>query len=149
MNVVDLKKRRMINIEIHEGQSNVFEVTRAVGNYSHVNLYKRFSPAGGQKNDISSHHRQERMDQLAAPRSFMDVARILGDNQDGYNAVGENYYPIHDPKRTITTLVLDSATGHLHEWHYNTSAARGQQPTRSWDLVNFFVGEPELFTVQV
>lgn len=149
VNVVDMNEQRMVNIEIHENRYDVFEVTNAVGNYSHVNLYKRLSPGGGQKNDTSSYHRQERLDQLPAPRSFMDVARILTDRQDGHNAVGENFFPIQDLRRTITTLVLDGATGYLHEWHYNTSASSGHSPTRSWDLLNFFVDGPEMLTLHV
>lgn len=129
MNLVDLRGRRMANVEVYEDQHDVLEVTEEMGNYTHFNLYKRLGNSSIDWPQASTMNRQARADFLAAPRSRDDIAEILSD-VDGTD------YPIWRDI-TIATLLTDGATGRLDAYCCGESAAT-HAPAHSWDVLDFF-----------
>mmetsp|Transcript_8929 Transcript_8929/g.23003 ORF Transcript_8929/g.23003 Transcript_8929/m.23003 type:complete len:198 (+) Transcript_8929:646-1239(+) len=127
VNIVDLKAKRMANVEVHQGQHAVTEVTEAMFNYSHFNMYKALQPGVVDPLDTSTAHRQARVWALPAPHEKADIMRILSDRHD-------EAYPVFRDE-TLATLVLDGATGHLNAWCCGQSPASGAAPVRSWNLL--------------
>lgn len=128
MNVVDVRGKRMANVELWEDRHNVVEVTEAMNNYSHFNEFKHLLTAQGQRIDdpktFVRDPRQRRVDALPAPRSELDVMARLSDSQ------------IFRPTATITTVIINGATGSLKVWCGVPSASN--PPAYSWDILNFF-----------
>ena len=109
-------------------------------NYSHENMFKHL-PAGERVDtgDNSTVHRQARIDALPVPRSAADVARILGDTADAA-------FPVYRDI-TLTTMVLDGATGVLDVWVDANPATAAAGPDFSWNLTSFFVAAPSTPTL--
>jgi len=118
----------MANVETYEDVHSVFYVEEGIGNYSHVNLYKRLEVQ--QYMEPSSLHRQARLNALPAPRSRNDVMSHLSDSAD-------RDYPIFRPT-TVATLILDGATGGLEVWCCGHPAAGDAPPVYRWNLHSFF-----------
>eukprot|EP00928_Gymnodinium_smaydae_P049981 TRINITY_DN33587_c0_g1_i1.p1 TRINITY_DN33587_c0_g1~~TRINITY_DN33587_c0_g1_i1.p1 ORF type:complete len:390 (-),score=43.58 TRINITY_DN33587_c0_g1_i1:262-1431(-) len=125
VNLVDLKTKRMRNIELYRGEFAGTEVDDEMGNYSHFNMYKELivSDIG----DTSTLHRQARVDSLPPPRTTQDIKKILSD-------IGDGEYPIFRDM-TLTTLILDGTSGRLDAWCCGVSAASGAKPLHSWSLL--------------
>merc|ERR1740121_2542266 len=104
----------MANMEIHEDQHAVQEVTESMGNYSHFNMYKELQPGLLDDFQPSTVHRQARIDKLPASHSVNDVMNRLSDTADKDYPVWRNI--------TVGTFVLDGSSGILRTWH-DTPAA--------------------------
>jgi len=130
LNIVDVRSRRMVNVEFWEDMSSVLEITEAMGNYSHFNRYKHLRNARGLSIDDPSGFihdlRQASVDALPPPRSAHDVMARLGDSS------------IFRPSATLTTVVVNGSTGQLDVWCGTPSSMSG--PVYSWNLFNFFDG---------
>lgn len=128
MNVVDVRGKRMANVELWEDESSVLEVTEDVMNYTHFNQYKHLTTRKGRAVDspaaFANDPRQARADGLPPPRTAEDVKAILSDAK------------IYRPEATITTMVLNGSARRLEVWCATRSA--GSQPLYSWDLDTFF-----------
>jgi len=128
MNIVDLRGRRMANVELWEDSSSVFEITDAIGNYTHFNEYKHLTLEGGGSIDdprvFARDPRQDQADTMAPPRSVADVKAVLSDSK------------IFRPDATLMTLVLDGSTGQLDVWSATPSSL--SSPVFSWNLLTFF-----------
>lgn len=132
MNVVDLKGKRMANIEIWEDRHSVLEVTASMSNYSHFNNYKHLSTEGGSPVDDPSKSlrdldlRQSRVDSLPPPRSTGDIIARLSD-------------PAVFMETTLMTLILNGTTGLMNIWCCGVSAASAPEtPVYSFNLLSFF-----------
>lgn len=132
LNVVDLdfaghgRNQKMANIEVYEDGFSRLDVPT---NYSHENMFKHL--VEGERvdaGDNSTEHRQARIDQLPAPKCAHDIAQILGDTSDAD-------YPLYRPI-TLTSLILDGATGVLQVWVNSNPATT--PPEFSWPLASFF-----------
>ena len=111
VNVVALNSTQttgMANVEIYENDFNALLVSRTLGNYSHMNMFKHLkSGEDNDKGDNSTERRQQRVWQLDAPKSLDDMRRILGDI--------EGNYPIYR-KITLATLILTEKDHLLRVW---------------------------------
>eukprot|EP00425_Heterocapsa_triquetra_P012753 CAMPEP_0195146374 /NCGR_PEP_ID=MMETSP0448-20130528/171547_1 /TAXON_ID=66468 /ORGANISM="Heterocapsa triquestra, Strain CCMP 448" /LENGTH=273 /DNA_ID=CAMNT_0040184923 /DNA_START=3 /DNA_END=820 /DNA_ORIENTATION=- len=116
VNLVDLRARRMANVEVHQGEHVTTEVTHAMGNFSHFNMYKTMLPLDQGPNALlrSSTHRQARVNAMPAPRCKKDIMAILSDTED-------SEYPIFRDE-TLATLILDGDAGVLRVWCCGQSA---------------------------
>ncbi len=76
-----------------------------------------------------SAHRQARVDALPALRTAEDIVRTLSDDADGA-------YPIFR-NMTLTTVVLDGASGDFRVWCCGTKA-KDAEPLYEWNLHTFF-----------
>lgn len=127
MNVVDLRGKRMANIEIWEDRHSVMEVTEAMGNYSHFNQYKHLTTESGEAIDDSSvfvgDKRQSTVDALPGARSANDIMDRLSNPN------------VFRPHATLMTTVLNS-TGLLRIWVASPSAT--SSPMYSWNILSFF-----------
>eukprot|EP00927_Polykrikos_kofoidii_P051530 TRINITY_DN45332_c0_g1_i1.p1 TRINITY_DN45332_c0_g1~~TRINITY_DN45332_c0_g1_i1.p1 ORF type:complete len:441 (+),score=38.31 TRINITY_DN45332_c0_g1_i1:87-1409(+) len=138
MNVVDLRGKRMANIEVWEDIHSVLEVTSTMGNYSHFNEFKHLKMPDGTPIDdparFKTDKRQGRVDMLAPPRSALDVMERLSDPD------------VFRPNATIVTVVVNGTTGTLNVWCAKPSFS--SSPVYSWNLFNFFdkpgITEPQL-----
>ena len=132
VNLVSLHERRMANVEVHEARHSVHEVRMdGAANYSHFNMYKHLEVGVADGPENSTLHRQARVDALPPARSLADVKARLSDTAD-------SAYPIFRDM-TLTSLVLDGASGRLNVWCCHHSALDGP-PAYSWSLKDFFVG---------
>lgn len=129
VNIVDLKERRMANVEVWQNLSKVTEVTAAMGNFSHFNEFKTLLPGQLGYPETSTRHRQARSDALPAPRTRADVMAVLSDNAD-------EAFPIFRHV-TLATLVVDSAAGILDIFCCGVRAVQGGPPAFAVDLLNF------------
>ena len=77
-------------------------------------------------------HRQARFDALPAARTIADVRARLSDTADAA-------YPVYRPM-TLTSIVLDGATGTLDVWCCGSSPASGAPPVYKWDVLSWFGG---------
>ena len=117
LNVVDLNAQAMGNIEALVDAFSLYEIRT---NYSHFNMFKHLDGGFTDLGDASSEHRQARADQLPAPRSPEDIAARLGD-------VHDQVLPLYR-KYTLTSSVLDGATGKLSVWiGKNPAGERGKR----------------------
>lgn len=142
VNLVDLKAKRMRNIELYNGEVAGTEVLFEDGNYSHFNMYKELVVSD--YHEASTLHRQARVDSLPAPRSAQDIKAILSDTAD-------REYPVFR-NMTLATLVLDGASGRLDVWCCGVAAASGVKPAHSWNILPATAAagaEPPAATVEV
>jgi len=128
VNLIDLRSRRFLNIEVFEDKHAILEVTEAMGNYSHFNVYKHLLPGKLDAPEASSLHRQARADALPAPHDRKAVMSILSDAHDQQQPIYRN--------ETLATLVLDGLTGVLDVWA--GSSAEDGAALYSWNLLGFF-----------
>jgi len=131
VNIVDIRRRHLINLEVNEDQYSIYQVSNgtARSNYSHVNMYKHLRPGWTDKPDTSSIDRQARIDALPPVRSHQDVIERLSDTGNPEDPIFRN--------DTLMTLVFDSASGHMSEWCCGRSAAN-YPPSHVWDVLHFF-----------
>lgn len=126
MNIVDMRGKKMANVELWEDLHSTLVVTNSMGNYSHFNEYKHLQTRSNKSIDdprIFQHDpRQSNVDALPAPRSEEDVKARLT--------------TVFRPDATITTLVVNGSTGKLSLWYATPSAT--SDPVYSWDLLHFF-----------
>lgn len=128
VNLVDLKERRQVNVERATDSHNVLEITAAMSNYSHFNVYKQSVDHTDQFHAISSIHRQARANVLPAPLAIADLKSLLSD-------IGDAAYPIFR-KYTLASLVLDGS-GRLDVWCCGGAPSR-TKPCYSWNVLHFF-----------
>mmetsp|Transcript_26957 Transcript_26957/g.77349 ORF Transcript_26957/g.77349 Transcript_26957/m.77349 type:complete len:448 (+) Transcript_26957:39-1382(+) len=128
VSAVDLKARRMVNVELYEDRHSVLEVTESMGNYSHFNQYRRLQAVSGRPLDdpqsFLNDPRQARVDELPPMRSAADIEAVLGDRQ------------VFSRHGTIATLVLNGTTSTLSVWCCGRPSSRGV-PVYKWNLSNF------------
>ena len=125
MNIVDARNggRRMINVEVHESKFSIYEIH---GNYTHENMYKHTDMLDGiGKFDASSFYRQRALDAFHRPSQCKDIQSMLSDRRDKNYPVFRNI--------TLTTMILDTKTLHLHVWCCGQTAA-AYDPVYSWNL---------------
>lgn len=126
MNIVDVRGKKMANVELWEDRHSILEVTNSMGNYSHFNEYKHLETKRGKSIDdpriFLRDARQSNVDALPAPRSEEDVKARLT--------------TVFRPDATITTLVVNGSTGKLSLWYASPSAT--SNPVYSWDMLHFF-----------
>lgn len=131
MNVVDLKGKRMANVELWEDSHSVQEVTSTMGNYSHFNEYKHLSTSRGKPVDdpvrFARDLRQSVVDALPPPRSEVDIMARLSNPQ------------VFSQAGTLVTLILNGTTGRLRVWCCGVSPSSDpHNPIYTWDLFSFF-----------
>lgn len=136
VNVVDLRARRMANVETHEDQHAMQEVTESMGNYSHFNMYKELMPGILDEPELSTVHRQARVYALPALHSVEDIVARLSDTADADYPIFRNI--------TIGTFVLDGNSGLFRTWH-DRAAASGPETYR-WNISAFFEEEDLSYT---
>ena len=139
MNMISLRERRMLNVEVHESRHSVHEVDMddaAGANYSHFNMYKHLEVGKADAPGPSTIHRQARVDSLAPTRTMDDIIARLGDRAD-------DQYPIFR-NMTLLTILLDGASGTLRAWCCHRRPADGGPPAYTWDLSNFFVAQGDV-----
>lgn len=124
LNIVDLRARKMANMEIWEDEVSRFDV---VSNYSHFNIFKQLRDIPEEGDRSSSHHRQARVDAMPRSSSWTDIVTRLGDQQD-------RNYPIYR-NITLSTVVLDGLTGVLRAWDGENPRMNIQNPTHVWNLL--------------
>ena len=107
-----------------------------------MNMFKHL-PAGihVDRGDVSTEHRQARLDALPPPRSRADVLARLQDMHDAQYPVYRNI--------TLATVLLDGQTGILEIWAHHPiprppGPHRGESPpqlppTFRWNITDFFV----------
>lgn len=139
VNVVDLNARRMANVEMHEADFAVLEVSESMGNYSHFNMYKNLFPGKLDPPRDSSLHRQARADALPPPRTRKDVMERLSDAAD-------TNYPIFR-NMTLSTFILDGATGQLEVWCCGHNATGLAPAIFSWNIHTFFTSRMQSISV--
>jgi len=132
VNMVDLRNKRMANLEVHEDQFGLRVVTNEMGNYSHFNMYKTLAGDHLDPPSPSTMHRQRRVDALPPSRSSADIVSRLSDTADPDLPLFRNM--------TITTLILEGATGDLRIFCCGQPAASGK-PLYSWNVLDFFKTE--------
>lgn len=118
---------------MHEDAYALYELPTASGvgtNYSHFNQYKELEAGRVDGVDVSSLHRQARVDALPPPRTSADVRARLSDTSDAA-------YPIFRGM-TLTSIVLDGVTGALDVWCCGSSPASGASPAYRWNVLKFF-----------
>jgi hypothetical protein len=129
LNLVDLNlpNSNMANLEIWESEHVLYNVST---NYSHENMFKsqKFRAQGLDPVDLSTAHRQDRLDSLPAPHSVADIVARLGDTHDPD-------FPIYRPT-TLTTVVLDGKKRELSVWEDSNPGS--SLPVHTWDLTSFF-----------
>ena len=133
INMISLRERRMLNVEVHERRHSVHEVAMGVAsgaNYSHFNMYKHLEVGVADVPEPSTVHRQARVDSMDPPRTMDDIAARLSDRAD-------SQYPIFRDM-TLLTILLDGATGTLRAWCCHHRAVDGDPPAYTWDLGKFF-----------
>mmetsp|Transcript_13944 Transcript_13944/g.30355 ORF Transcript_13944/g.30355 Transcript_13944/m.30355 type:complete len:406 (+) Transcript_13944:46-1263(+) len=135
VNLVDLKAKRMANVELYEGEFAVTEVTEKMGNYSHFNMYKALKPGVLDPPQVSTLHRQARVDALPPSRSRKDVMDRLSDHHD-------EEYPIYR-ETTLVTFILDGHAGRVDIWCCGTSASSGPEPFYSWNIWPFHTNKSD------
>jgi len=144
MNLVDVRGKRMANMEIWENLSHVQEVTEKMGNYSHFNMYKHLNQAVGWQVDAptpadTSENRQGRLDELPPSRSAADIRQRLSDAA----IVRPNPRVLN--KATIASLIVNGTTGQLDIWCCGIHPNSGRPPVHSFNLFDFFEGSLTLF----
>jgi len=134
LNLVDLRARRMANVEVHKDAHAVREVTSAMGNYSHFNMYKTLGPGMLDPPEPSSQHRQARVDALPPARTSNAVRLRLSDSTD-------TEFPIFRDM-TLGTFVLDGSSGTLSVWCCGLASAT-HQPAYQWNISSFWHTQDE------
>jgi len=129
LNIVQLREKRMANVEACTDLHSVFEVTPDMGNYSHFNEYKHLRMASGAAIDdplkFVSDPRQGRSDELPPVGNTEDIRMRLGDSL------------IYREKKTLITTILNGSTGMLDVWCCGVKAS-DSPPHYSWNLPSFF-----------
>ena len=137
INLVDLRERRMGNVEAHLDATGSYALATArAANYSHMNMFKELEVGVADDPEPSTLRRQARVDALPPARTADDIRAILSDDADPV-------YPIYRDM-TLTTLVLDGLTGKMRVWC--GTSAMGGEPVFEWDLLNFWREEPPRVT---
>eukprot|EP00948_MAST-09A_sp_MAST-9A-sp1_P002104 g2104.t1 len=103
VNLIDTNANQAVNIEVLGDLINVYNVG---SNYSHFNQFKHLQGPFKDQGDVSTVHRQRRIDSLSLPSSIKDIANILGDRKD-------HSYPIYR-NETLMTSLLDGKLVHLY-----------------------------------
>jgi len=130
VNIVDIRRRRLVNIEVNEDRSSVHVISdgaAGAANYSHFNMYKHLD--GADTPQASSIDRQARVDALPAVRSYQDVLERLSDHENPEHPIFRN--------DTLMTTAFDSASGRMSVWCCGRSAAT-HPPSHTWDMLHFF-----------
>jgi len=138
VNLIDLRARKMANVEVFEDNRVITFITAAMGNFSHFNNYKTYKPGVIDEAQPSSVHRQAKVDSLPAPRSREDVMKLLSDTSDTAYPVFRNI--------TMGTFILDGITGQLDVWCCGQSPASGAPALATFDLLASSVVPNMLFT---
>lgn len=130
MNIGSVQDSRLLNIELSPYYT--FAISEVVSNASHVNTYKHLNVP--QIYDISSMHRQIRIDQFSAWSNIQDMLTILGDQNDiHYPIFRDGTYPDTNVS-TIATAVFDLNNKLLQIYQANPSNSK---PVISSSLVLF------------
>ena len=139
VNIVDVKLKKMSNVEFWLDKMSVYPITQPPGYYYHFNKYKRLKQPNGNpiydetifKNDL----RQQRIDTLPPPSTLKGISNLLS-NPIIYNE-GKDLTPPssskHDPSSlapTIATVLLDGHTGTIQIW-------ADVQPTNESPILTF------------
>ena len=124
----------MANVEVHQGRQSTHEVS-AGANYSHFNMFKHLERGKADAPEISTEHRQARVDSLPPPTRIEDIERTLSDTHD-------QAYPLFR-NMTLASLLLDLdvggvRVGHLNVWCCGSPPNGETAPAFSWDLATFF-----------
>ena len=129
LNLVDLSNKRMANVEVYMDTHSVFEITPAIGNYSHFNEYKHLRTASGDSIDnplvFNSDPRQGRSYALPPVANTEDIRMRLSDPL------------IYRTNKTLLTTILNGTTGMLDIWCCGVRATSAP-PHYSWSLLSFF-----------
>jgi len=140
LNLVDWKRGDMANLEVFQDRVAVYHVE---SNYSHENMFKQPQFLGMDvEPNLSTVHRQARLDSLPAPVNAYSIVQLLGDTND-------TSYPIYravddlscvDTKVTFTSVLLVAipllGTAELTIWERSNPA--DTDPVTYFDLTSFF-----------
>jgi len=129
LNLVDMRNKRMANVEVWMDENSVQEVTSEMGNYSHFNQYKHLRTASGASIDnplvFNNDPRQSRSYMLPPVATTEDIRQRLSDPL------------IYRKNKTVLTTILNGTTGTLDVWCCGVPAASAP-PHYSWSLLSFF-----------
>jgi len=129
LNFVDLRNKRMANVEVWMDMNSVLEVTTEMGNYSHFNAYKHLCTPSGFSIDNplvgKADPRQNRSYVLPPVADTEDIRMRLSDPL------------IYRRNKTLLTTILNGTTGMLDVWCCGVTAASAP-PHYSWSLPSFF-----------
>jgi len=129
LNFVDLRNKRMANMEVWMNMNSVLEITNEMGNYSHFNVYKHLrTPSGARIDDPTAHGldpRQSRSYALPPVANTDDIRMRMSDPL------------IYRTNKTLLTTILNGTTGTLDVWCCGVRATSAP-PHYSWSLHSFF-----------
>jgi hypothetical protein len=120
LNLGSTKEKVLLNVEVSPYYS--FSVTLTEGNASHVNDYKHLNvPCLA---DLSSVHRQQRIDMYPAWANASDMLTILGDHSDIEYPIFRNGNPPDTNVSTVATGLFDLTHKYLQVYQDNPQTSK-------------------------